>query len=210
MCPVSVPDIPPLRPALTGVRRGWLLRHCLGHFHRRDEAHFLRPRRGDHPAHCPAWKLQRKTSDIMLFFYLFIFFFLVSSSLAHYFWLFVVCFMWWCVEKGTMWYDADIRFKCYGPRDVTNDIVFGRWMHLHIACPLNRMTTRYCSSDIKLKEGKLPRYHGHQTSLEMVYNDLLVRQPAGRLNICSELSALCWCVWNCFKLKASFSWHLLF
>ena len=59
--PVPVPDLPSLRPALAGVGRSGLLCDRLGHLHRRDEAHLLCARRGDHAAHHPAGKLQRKT-----------------------------------------------------------------------------------------------------------------------------------------------------
>lgn len=82
--PVSVPDLPSLWPALACVRRSGLLRHCLGHFHWRDEAHFLRPWRRDHPTHRPTWKLQCKSSDIKLVFFTFLlthsFFFLSVFS----------------------------------------------------------------------------------------------------------------------------------
>lgn len=65
--PVSVPDLPSLWPALACVRRSGLLRHRLGHFHWRDEAHFLRPWRRDHPTHRPTWKLQCKSSVLFTF-----------------------------------------------------------------------------------------------------------------------------------------------
>lgn len=173
--PVPVPDLPPLRPALAGVRRGGLLRHRLGHFHRRDEAHFLCPRRRDHPAHRPAWKLQRKTSDIMRLFLLCLFctFLLVSNrsalfllpcvvcfSLAHYFCsvcFFVACDG--CTERGkcVMLLTLDLNVTggwChYGHYGNTfHDIVLNvECTDTHAACPLNQMKTSYCSSDIKIK-----------------------------------------------------------
>lgn len=70
MCPVSVPDLPPVWPALPGVWRSRLLCYCLGHFHWRDEAHLLCPWRGDHSAHHPTWKLQRKGFLNFKFFFL--------------------------------------------------------------------------------------------------------------------------------------------
>lgn len=63
--PVPLPGFPALRPALSGVRGRGLLGHRLGHLHRGDEAHFLRPRRRDHAAHRPARELQRKTSGLV-------------------------------------------------------------------------------------------------------------------------------------------------
>lgn len=70
VCPLSIPNLPTLRSALAGVWRGGLLCHCLGHFHWRDEAHFLCPWRRNHTAYCSTWKLQCKLSHIMHLFLL--------------------------------------------------------------------------------------------------------------------------------------------